>query len=234
MTTFSQLVDKMVAETKRPDLRVEVATFLNQTMREVHFDPKTGGSIMFSENYKESQLAVNLADGYSWTPPRPQCFQAPLAAKYDSVWVDGRPVWAELVKPGRGMSRGNDHWYYRGGSSFFFAGYGGINSTISMSWYEFVPSLVYYASAQRPAQYSLESEWEYADAVVTEEQKLVAREKTSNWLLIRWGEVIEEGLRAKIYKRVADTERARTSYSLFTTLRAGLVTSEEADGGGAW
>ena len=37
MTTFSQLVDSVVSETKRPDLVSEIATYLNQTIREVHF-----------------------------------------------------------------------------------------------------------------------------------------------------------------------------------------------------
>ncbi len=51
---------------------------------------------------------------------------------------------------------------------------------------------------------------------------------------MRWSMVVEEGLRAKIYKRISDTERARTAYSLYAQQRQGLITSERADNGGAW
>lgn len=49
---------------------------------------------------------------------------------------------------------------------------------------------------------------------------------------MRWQEVIEEGLRAKIYKRVGDDQRARTSYSLYQSLRKGLVMAESVNNPG--
>jgi hypothetical protein len=50
---------------------------------------------------------------------------------------------------------------------------------------------------------------------------------------MRWSDVISEGVRAKLFKRVSDTERARNCYSLYGQLRQGLMTSEVADVGGS-
>lgn len=234
MTTFSELVDKMVAETKRPDMRVEIATYLNQTLRELHFEPSRGNSIFYKDNYRESLLSCNVESGFSWTIPSPQNFQAVLAARYDSVYADGEQVWAKEMRPGPAMAR-EQNAFYRGGGALFFKNYGGIGSSISLSWYEFVPALKYYAVADRPATYDVESGWYYKTSYdVDDTTRETAQNLVSNWILLRWSIVIEEGLRAKVYKRVADETRARTSYSLYSTLRQGLYTSETADAGGVW
>jgi hypothetical protein len=46
---------------------------------------------------------------------------------------------------------------------------------------------------------------------------------------MRWSDVLREGLRAKVYKRISDQLRAQTSYSLYSQLRQGLFTSEVAE-----
>lgn len=234
MTTFSQLVDKMVAETKRPDMRAEVSTYLNQTLRELHFEPQRGNAVFYRDNYKEQRVEATLDEGFSWAIPRPQVFQAVNAARYDSVWVDGMQVWAREMRPGLAMAR-EPYAFYRVGGSFSFNNYGGVGATISLSWYEYVAALKYYVQGLRPASYDIESGWTYLEAYdVNDATRLAARELTSNWILLRWSTIIEEGLRAKVYKRVADEVRARTSYSLYSTLRQGLYTGETADVGGPW
>jgi hypothetical protein len=235
MTTFSQLVDKMILETKRPELLPEVVTYLNQTLRELHTEPDRGNAVFFSENLKETQITVTENVGFSWTIPNPSVFQGIMAVRYDGVFTNGNATWAQEIRPGRAQNS-VPHSFYRAGNRVFFSNYGELGAKISIAYFEFTRSLGYFTQANRPATYneSLQT-WTYkAEYDVNDETREAAQELVTNWLLLRWGSVIEEGLRAKIYKRISDTERARTSYSMYTTLRRGVYTSEVADLGGSW
>ena len=232
MTTFSQLVDSVILETKRPDLKTEITSYLNQTIREAHFTPDRGNVIHYVDNLQEELLTADVATGFQWAIPNPTRFQAPLAAKYNGVWDRlGNPVWAVQMPPGRTMND-TDWFYYRVAGTFVFSGYGEIGATIAWSWYEYPPSLKYKALADRPAQWDDESGWTYAAGIDTEEEELAAQALVTNWMLMRWKDVLQEGLRAKVYKRLSDDVRGRTCYSLYQTLRQGLFTSEQADLGG--
>lgn len=238
MTTQSQLIDKMVAETRRPDLRTEICSYVNQTLRELHMDPQRGTPLFYRDNLKEDLLTSNLESGFSWTVPSPGLFQGIVGCRYDSrIDRDGKMQWAkEMLSPNRNMST-ETYWFYRSGNTVYFNNYGGLNSKISLSWYEYVKSLKDYALVpNRPAIYDSETEtWLYNDTYnVSDEQRALARLLTSNWLLLRWDTVVEEGVRAKVYKRTSDTERARTAYSSYQSLRQGLVLAEAADISGSW
>src|SRR3546814_10291517 len=52
--------------------------------------------------------------------------------------------------------------------------------------------------------------FEYDPSLVTDEEKAAALAKATNWILSRHEDVVAEGARAKVYKRLSDTERART------------------------
>lgn len=230
MTTFSQLVDEMVSETKRPDLVSEISSYLNQTIREVHFTSDRNAAIFYSENFRESLLTANSESAYTWGIPNPATFQKMAVVKYSSIFDrQGGDIYVNETTPGRHLA-GLDNYFYRVGGTFVFSGYGGLNSQIAIGWFEFPPSLVYKTPSARPASYDVELGWTYADAVNTPELEAAAQLLTINWLLLRWADVLKEGLRAKIYKRLSDTERARTSYSLYGSLRQGLWTSETAVG----
>lgn len=226
MTTFSQLVDKMVKETRRRDLLPEICDYLNQSIREVHFDPTGGGAIEFSENRKEALLTASTELSYVWEIPNPAIFQSEEAFEYQSIRtrLDER-IFASYCPPGRALP-GYDFPYYRAGGTFVFMNYGGVGGKIAASFFEYPNRLIYYAEADRPATYDPVNGWEYEESFNTPELQEQARLLTSNWLLIRWDTVLEEALRAKVYKRVSDDPRARTAYSLYTSLRAGLITSE--------
>jgi hypothetical protein len=231
MTTFSQLVDSIVSETKRPDLVSEIATYLNQTIREVHFTPDRGAALFFSENFRESLLTATSDESYTWDIPNPGTFQKMLLVKYSSLFDrQGNDVFAAETIPGRHLAA-LDYYFYRVGGTFVFSGFGGLNSQIAIGWYEFPPSLKYKTPALREAWYDSEIGWEYHPDVNTPELQAAAQILTTNWLLMRWHDVIAEGVRAKVYKRLSDTERARTSYSLYGSLRQGLWTSETAETG---
>ena len=233
MTTFSQLVDSVVAETKRPDLVSEVATYLNQTIREVHFSADRNAALLFHDNFRELLLVATSEAGFTWEIPNPGLFQAMQVVKYLSVYSRlGDDIYARGTVPGRHLAD-LEYYYYRVGGSFVFSGYGGANSQIAIGYYEFPRSLKYKSPAARAASYDPEDGWTYGEGINTPELEEGARLFSTNWLLLRWSDVLMEGVRAKVYKRLSDTERARTSYSLFGSLRQGLWTSEVAEVGGA-
>lgn len=232
MTTFSQLVDSIVSETKRPDLVSEIATYLNQTIREAHFTPDRGAALLYPENFREALLTANSDSSFTWDVPNPGTFQKMQLVKFASIFDRlGNDVYAKETTPGRHLAN-LDYFFYRAGGTFVFSGYGGINSQVAIGYYEYPRALKYYLPVNRPASYDVELGWSYHADVNTDELREAARILTSNWLLLRWADVISEGVRAKVYKRLSDTERARTSYSLYGSLRQGLWTSETAEVGG--
>lgn len=232
MFTFSQMVDEMVSEVKRPDLTSEIARYVNQTIRECHFSTDRQAAIFFKENFKEAQITATAESGQVWEVPNPTTFQKMAGVKYPTQFdSNGDPVWAEETVPGRHLNR-LDNYFYQVGGSFVFSGYGGVGATISLAYFGFPSSLKYKAVAARPATYDEESGWSYHPDITTDEDRESARLVCSNWLLLRWSTVISEGVRAKTFKRVSDTERARNCYSLYGQLRQGLITSESADVGG--
>lgn len=226
MTTFSQLVDEVIAETKRPDLAAEIHTYVNQTIREMHFRPDTNAAILYPDNRVETQLVANLDTNYSWEIPNIATFQKLETVQYPSVYgIEIDNNFSREVSPGRNMYN-FDRRHYRSQNYYVFYGYGGLNSIINLTYFAFPPRLKYQTVPLRVAQYDDIDGWTYAPAITTDEQKETARAQTSNWILLRWHDVVLEGVRAKIYKRVSDDSRARTCYSLYAQLRNGVFTSE--------
>lgn len=233
MTTYSQLVDKMVSETRRPDLISNIQTYVNQTIRELHFTPDRGNAIHYRENMRELSLAASMESGYTWDIPHPEVFQGMLAVKYSSMFVDDENPYVPERLPGRILNT-LTRYYYRAGNYFVFEGYGGLNGGISLAYYEYPRRLKYFATDCRPCEWDDAYGWSYMDQFVHEHSRATAQSICTNWILQRWEDVLSEGVRAKIYKRISDTERARTCYSLYSQLRQGLVTSEIANPGGAY
>lgn len=232
MFTFSQMVDDIVSEVKRPDLTSEIARYVNQTIRECHFSTDRQAAIFYRDNFNEVLLTATAEEGFSWTLPNPTTFQQMAGVKYPGQFdIGGNEIWAEATTPGRHLN-GKTNFFYQVGSEFVFSGYGGLNGIIALGYFAFPSSLKYYTEANRPAWYDVEDGWSYNDAIVSDEDKEAARLVVTNWLLMRWSDVVSEGVRAKLFKRVSDTERARNCYSLYGQLRQGLMTSEVADVGG--
>src|SRR3546814_18232243 len=69
--------------------------------------------------------------------------------------------------------------------------------------------------------------FEYDPSLVTDEEKAAALAKATNWILSSHEDVVAEGARAKVYKRLSDTERARTSSSMYMSIRGGFWSNEE-------
>ena len=228
MYTFSQMVDAIVSEVRRPDLRVDIARYVNQTIRECHFDPETNAVQFYKDNTREFRLPTTSESGQVWDIPTPTCFQKLAAVQYENVFDrTGNSVWPEETQPGRHLVH-LTHYYYQAGSSFVFSGYGGLNAIINLYYFVFPSGLPYMAAECRPMEFNEFGGKIYAEDWSHDHSREDADCLTTNWLLTRWSDVVAEGVRAKVYKRVSDTERARTCYSLYAQLRKGLATNETA------
>lgn len=233
MFTFSQMVDELVSEVKRPDLTSEIARYLNQTIREVHFDPGTNAVQFFKRNARELTLTTTAENAHVWNIPNPTHFQKLAAVQFPGQFDrNGESIWADETLPGRHLN-GKSHFYYQAGGSFVFSGMGGVGSSINLFYFAFPASLPYFAIPEsRPMHYSDLGAKVYAPEWIHDHARDDADALCTNWIIEGWRDVISEGVRAKVYKRVSDTERARTCYSLYAQLRRGLVTNETADIGG--
>lgn len=235
MSTFSQMVDEVIGETKRFDLATEIQAYVNQTVREVHFRSDTGSILFFRNNLKELMLTATSDDSFGWDIPNPAVFQGLVGVQYADIWDQDRDCmgrWAVEVTPSRNMQHAH-HSFYMIGGGFAFSGYGRTGSRIKIAYFEFPKRLKYYTPALRPATWDDETGWTYkTEYDANETTRATARNLVTNWLLLKWHDVLTEGIRAKVYKRVSDEVRGKTAYSLYSTLRQGLWTAEVADLGG--
>ena len=233
MTTFSQLVDGIIDETKRPDLLNSIVSYLKQTIRECHLDPERNTPLFMWGNYTETQLQADAETNFAWVIPNLARFQGVLKVRYDNVFIDCEAVYAMPLVNNR-VAESQDHAYQVVGDRVLFKGYGGINATISLAYYQYPPNLKYYPAGARPATYDDVDGYTYLSEFDTDDAtRETARNLVTHWMLLRWPTALEEGVRAKLYKRLGDEPRARLAYSAYMQIRAGLVNSEKADLAGA-
>jgi len=226
MTTFSQCIDDVVTELMRPDLLTASASYVNQTMRELHFKPNPQGqsiAIHYDANRFEAEELVNTAEPYMWPIPSTTAFQDMETAYSPTAGIYIKQKNPRVAKAVSYEPNANVYWY-RSGPSIAFAGLAN-GSTLQLSWFEFVRSMGYRTVADRVVIFNaLTQEYEKVGGGVPSEAELALE---TNWMLQRWGDsVVKEGLRAKMWKRIGDLDRGRMSYSAFESNRSGLWMSE--------
>lgn len=226
MTTISQLTDEMALELKRPDLRLFIASAINQTIREVHTGQQ-GERLRFNSNRVERVITIpeGYPTSYSWPIENYTNFQCSEAYWYESI---GR--YAKEQKPGtidlsgRGVVSAKWYWY-QSASFICLFGHGGPGMNVLASQFYYPRSLVWHElQANRAAEYNIESQtWTYIDPTLTEEE---AQNRTTNWILMRHTDLIREGIRAKVWKRLGDMPRASLAYSAWQDMRAAFKSQE--------
>lgn len=227
MTTFSQLVDEITTELVRPDMRDSIVGYANATIRELHSRKGNSEPILFGENRIEDEFEV-LALPALWPIPSAPRFQR-LETIYDPIM---NRYWTE-----RALSKLYDphiypFWWYRTGPNFAITNVT-VGQILNLAWFEFPRLLTYYPEATpqvRPAVYDPAADsYTYAAAYdVSDETRENARNLSTNWILLRWGElVVKAGIRAKVYSRMGDVDRSRIHYSAFETIREQMNASEE-------
>ena len=225
MTTFSKLVDDIVIELKRPDLRVDFASYANQTIREVHFRPAVNAPILFDANRIEDLLTVDTDGSWLWTIPSVTSFQSlELAMLNDSQII------IEPKSPRVMATYSTEPWarlgWYRTGHAIAFGGVS-IGQQIAISYFMFPRGLAYKPVLDRVVAYDVDTD-SYnrvgGGAPLTDDELA----KETNWILQRWEQVVKEGVRTKAFKRMGDELRTRTFYSSYEQARTGLWNSEPA------
>jgi len=234
MTTLSQIVDELTLELVRPDLRLFIAAAANQTIREVHTG-QNGVTHRFASNRVENLLTVpdGTTDVYSWVIPNFNRFQSSEAYFYESV---GR--FAMQRPPGTinfsDRSSVSDRWFwYQSGNYICFSGFGLPGHRIQASGFWYPRSLLYHPVSERYAQYDVESDtWTYRYGSGVEEEE--AQLRSTNWVLMRWSDLVREGVRAKVFKRLGDQLRAGLCFSAYQDMRIAMQMQETVQQRGSY
>lgn len=223
MATFSEMVDGMVTELLRPDLRTSIATYLNQTIRELHFKPQVAAPILFDANRIELQKVASADGPYVWTIPNAACF-----AVLESIYLEDIGVYAVEKTPKiayeRGLNLADDYYWYRAGSDIAISNV--VSGwTIDISYWAYPRALPYYPLATRLVTYNLETAAYtlIAGGGAPSESEL---DLCTNWLLDRWPDALREGIRSKVWRRLGEESRARMSYSAYVEHRTMLWNTE--------
>lgn len=228
MTTFSQLVDDVVAELLRPDLLAAIAQYTNQSVREIHFKPNVSAPVLFDANRIEDLIPITTDDSFLWPIPSATRFQ-----DIEAIYLPDPGVYATPRKPmvNRNYSTepGSQYYWYRTGPQIAISGVvSGWNAMIS--YFMYPQTHAYKVSASRLIQYNvdLDTYTLIAGGGAPSQSQL---DSETNWVLQRWGEsVIKEGVRAKTFKRIGDEGRARMAFSAFQTQMGGIWLGEPSSG----
>jgi len=235
MFTHSQLVDNLVAELMRPDLRVAFSNALNQTIRELHTtqDQQSGSAIPigYVQNLYEDLLTADADVGFSYdlvNPNRFQLMEAVYYAQFGKYATERKP---STIRAFNGSVDGAEYGYYRAGNQIFFDNYGGSGAQIAIAWFEHIQRQTYYPVGSRPCQWNVETEeFDYYTVDGTDYSAPANQERAqylcTNWMIQRWFDTLSQGVRAKIWARLADDVRGKTAYSAYQALRPQLINSE--------
>jgi len=223
MTTFSQLVDDILVEMVRPDLRNSIIAYANQTLREIQLRPNSNTAVNYDANRFEVPLAFSSDGMWLWSLPSATRFQ-----DVEAIYVDDLGLYVPKRNPRIALEfsfePNPDLYWYRSGAQIAINGV--LNGwTGKISYFMYTQTLAYKAAGARIITYNVEDDTYLlasSGGVPTEEE--LATE--TNWILQRWADTVKEGVRAKAYKRLADETRARMAYSSFETGRLIITQSE--------
>ncbi len=225
MTTFSQLVDDLVVELVRPDLRITMATYANQTIREIHSRPQTRSQTFFDANRMEYEETIAADGPWLWTIPSVTSFQ-----KLEAVYLPEMDLYIRERTPSVAHRESaepfREFYWYRSGDKIAVAG-PLVGLKLQLSYFQYPRTLSYKAAEIRVVRFDVDT-----DAYVlvagggtpTEDQLLLE----TSWPLQRWPDSIKEGVRAKTYKRIGDNDRTRMSFSAFEAMKEVIWNSESS------
>ena len=227
MTTQSQLVDDMVAELMRPDMRSTIVGYVALTIRELHGAPDTGAAIGYDSNLVELALTANLDTGFMWTIPSPNTFQYMEAVYYPQIDKYAKKRYPSSAWAFADEVDGNLFWY-RSGTNIAFSGYGGNGSLIDLAYFSFPREMIDFpTAATRPCTWDKDAQaYSYLGAITDPVLQAAARARCTNWLLERWEDLVKQGVRAKVFARLGDIDRGKLAYSLYQAQRPVLIAAE--------
>lgn len=217
VNTFSAAVDDVMIRSGRPERKADIIAFLRSSIRECQVK-------RFFKRDMIEDILITDAKPYIWSYP--QEFRIVRTVKYPILNLRNEALYPPEIMPGK-KQRDHIYYYYGGPGYYAFAGLDS-GSSIDIAYFSFLRKLPYYEIADRPALFSLEDNaWSYLNAV-SDAEKLIAREASSNWILFDYYDTIIEGAMAKILKQVGDA-RSVASYALYKSYQNDLVAAEPSD-----
>lgn len=222
MTTLSQLVDDLLVELVRPDMRSMLVDYANQTVREMHFRPATNAPVLFDANRYEEQIAVTSSNPFLWPIPSVTRFQDIEIAFCPEAGVVIQRKNPRVINR-ESMNPDSDWYYYISGVQVAFSG-PAVGDSIKLAYYMYPARLKYKTAAERSIVFDVDSDTYtlVGGGIPTDEQLALE----THWMLQRWPDTIKEGVRAKAYKRMGDDSRTRMFYSAFEAARTAVWQSE--------
>lgn len=210
---FSELVDEVMAETKRAVDKPQIMSFVNATIREC----QTVNGVLFEKDMIEDIATTGSANPYLWT--RPARFRKMQAVQYSAS-----TAFPKFVMPGVKITEQGCYWYAASNYMAFFGA--GSLAEIRLAYFIYSRRLSYYDAGSRPAVFDRETEqWSYAAEYVTDDEKALARDLSAHWLLESWYDCIKEGTVAKILKRAND-QNTNQSFAAYKSFQALLLQGE--------
>lgn len=216
INTFSAAVDDVLARGQRPSRKLDVIGYIRQSLRECQV------LSTFDRDMIEDQI-IATANPHIFTVP--DRFRILRTMRYNIATSNQTHTYPKERLPGK-VQAGEDTYYYRAADYFTMKGVA-VGTLIDIAYYEYLLKIPYYDVADRPASFSLEDNaWSYLPAYdVSDETRLNARIKVTNWLLTAWYDLIVEGGLAKLLKTVGDP-RSPSSFGLYKQLQQDLKKGE--------
>lgn len=223
MPTFSQVVDQVVQERKRPDLIWDAAAWLRADIRRLHSAPNSGSNTVFEANRHEALVTVGGSEPYLWKIPSATRFQL-----LEAAWNDRAGLYHVERAPSVNREENREPFYryswYRTGPSIAFSGTL-EHDVLRLSYFMFPKDLRYKLPADRITQYDYDTDTyvRISDGAPASESEL---ETETHWMLQRWSAVLEQGLRSAVYRNLGDFDRSRLAYSAFESDRLAMWQQE--------
>lgn len=229
MSTFSEIVDELATELVRPDFKVAITDYLNLTIRETHQKKSNSDvvPVLFESNRVEDTVIVASLPAI-WDIPNVARFQY-----FETAFFPATGYYAHkraITRIREDGPNSQEPYWYRAGSYIVFNGVR-VGEDVNLTYFQYPARLKYYAATNpqtRPAVYNFETDtYTYASAFdVNATTRENARNLVTNWLLLNHVEIMKQGVRAKVWARLGETDRAKMGFSLYESLRLGLIGSE--------
>lgn len=208
---FSELVDRCVRASGRPDSVSDLAYAVNWAFRQIqrHTD--------WDDDSVEEIVAVPLdTRTVIWTPE----VGRRLFRRIEYV-EDGCLCQPRMVRPGRRMiehKERNQAFYYASGDSYVFAN---VCHPLRIYYWRYWPVLQYYPHGARPAEFDFGlGEYNTNDPALLD--------LVTNWILDRHNDLVFEGAMAHFYRTKQDP-RNQLHYAAFNQGMSALKGAESAN-----
>lgn len=228
---FSAVVDEIIQITGLMAEFGRVISALRVTLEEIH-------SLAYFAADMEETTQVVSSTPHIWTLP----YNFKRAKYLELAGTPAMPI--PLVGPGQN-AQGKKIYFYQALDYYAFSGLL-AGDTIKIAYYKHNQVFNYYhslASTENPTQsqgivpayrdeygiwHYLEVDGNGVSSYVTTPENLSAKEKSADWVILKYAQALIQGTLAKIYKDRGDIQRSQLSFSLYKERQNFILDQEES------